>query len=341
LFGYASLLEFKGGQQYKTICDDFYNFLLLYFYEAAVENEGGFYYMVSRDGLTLVDNSTQIYAESFTMAGLAQYFHANPDVPYVDEVFEALFQDIDFNNYDPVNGGYIEYYNTTGGRLAVPQKTAAGHLALLDGLWRVVLYDDAPEPDQGPRLVELINTFDLHFITANSIALSFDQNWNPTSPGMRNFGLELAAVYALHEAAAALNYENITKRVDTLIKQFGPDASTNGYDTNKGGYYISSTNGIVNNVKYYWVQSASLRANWVLYEMTKDPIYLDRIEKTTDFIKSTMVDTQNGEWYIAVADDGSKPEGTYKGTHTKGSMETLFATVNLPARINKYIADEF
>jgi mannobiose 2-epimerase len=343
LYGISSLVNFVDNS-YTTIAQDLFDFMDSFLYEEGLE-PGSFYYMVSRNGSLLLDNSTQFYAESVALRALAQFYFATGQ-EYLDGFFENLFNEMDLLYHDPVYGGYLEYYNDSGQAFVNgPFKTLAGHITFLDALYHIFAYDSNPNPNELPRLNEVINLFLTNFIQVeNYLHPIFNPDWSLYGPPLELFGYELYAIEVLRSAANVLNYANVTQAVNSLVQGFGPMASTNGYDNAAGGYYYSEQSGsITDNRKVYWVQTASMWGNWNLYELTQDPTYLDRIEGTISFIQANLVDQTYGEWFYSVEKNplNPYPDGTNKGTQTKGAQWTISATVVLPNRINTYIAENF
>jgi len=315
-----------------------YTFLTESFYDRGIDY-GQFFSIISRDGLTVIDDSFQIYAEAFTILGIAQYYAVTNDQRVIG-YFEELFDDIDRNSHDTVYGGYNNTYDPYGNPYNATRKDVFAHLALLEAL-NVIYETDPTDLNVPPRLLEIFNIFVNTIIQpTNYCHQLFDYDWTLLGNPLQNYALDLEIVYTLRKTGQLLGLTNTS---DPIVQVFGVPASDNGYDSTNGGYYWQGPPGAAPSdyTKRYWDQASALLGNWALYDLTKNPIYLDRIEGTIKWITTSQVDTTYGEWFSAVAPDGTFPDGTNKGTYIKSSFHPLRATIYLQNTINSYISSEF
>jgi len=333
LWSYAALSQLKNSTTSWSYMNKLYVFLTESFYQRGIDY-GQFYYLVSRDGATVVDDNFKIYAEAFTILAISKYYEVTQD-EHSFEYFDELTEDMDRQAHDPVYGGFNNTFDPSGNPYTTVSKDTYAHLALMEGFTEQLLVEAGDETVIA-RLGEIVYIFLNRLAQDNYFRQTSTYSWAATGNTNQNYGLDLEAVWALRAAAKALGSNNVT---DDFVKRIGGAASSRGFDNDKGGYFFEGdSNGqVTNKDKVYWVQASSLLGNWELYQITKDTTYLDRIEKTVSWIQNNQVDKDYGEWYETVFAAGNIT--TTKGTHLKSSFHNIRATLWLKSQINTYADD--
>jgi len=320
-----------------TTSQNLFNFLIQSFYQVG-EIYGNFYYLVDRNGSTILDDTYHIYAEAFTLLGLGQYYTFNNN-EIIQLYFEHLLTDMDYSAHDPVYGGYNATYDPYGNPYSPPiVKDVFSHLVLLEAL--TFLYQLDPTDDEiHTQLLEVYDLFFTQIVQSQPpyVQPYFAYNWNKVGGAIQFYGVDLETVWAIYQAAEALGFTNDTIQ---FLTSFGAAASSAGFDNNYGGYFYSGVpGGAANNLtKEYSTQCSSLLGNWQLYVITKDETYLSRMESTITWLSTYQTDSQYGELYEAVVDNGTVVSSTDKGTQTKSSFHDIRATFYLQQQINSYVS---
>lgn len=331
LWSYATLSQLKDSTTNREYLNKLYIFLTESFYQRGIDY-GQFYYLVNRFGNETLNDRFELYAEAYTILGIAKYYDVTQD-EHSFEYFDELQEDIDRSAHDPVYGGYNTSYDRFGNPFPTTSKDTFTHLALMEAFTEQLVVDYADD-ELKARLGEIISIF-LNNLTQqeNYFRQLSTYSWGPSTVTTQNYGLDLEAIWALRAATKILDSNAVT---DDFVKRIGGAASSRGFDSEKGGYFFEGNpdGQVTNKDKVYWVQASSLLGNWELYTITKDNTYLDRIEKTISWIQNDQVDKDYGEWYERVDANGTVVD--IKGSHYKSSFHNIRATLWLKSFIDEY-----
>jgi mannobiose 2-epimerase len=144
-----------------------------------------------------------------------------------------------------------------------------------------------------------------------------------------SYGHDLETSWLLVEAAESLGRPTdpaITKAALTL----GATSAEWGFDAQKGGYFEEGppASAPTKREKIWWIQAEALPGLYQLYLLSKDTKYIDRLQRTLEFIESHQADRQFGGWYWGISEDGKiGPRGDGKGEEWKAAYHDLRATV--------------
>ncbi|RYY25824.1 MAG: N-acyl-D-glucosamine 2-epimerase, partial [Chitinophagaceae bacterium] len=191
-----------------------------YFCQYFIDPEyGGVYWTITADGSPL-DTKKQIYALSFAIYGLSEYYIASGDESAL-ETAVRLYHDIITHSYDNRFGGYIEalgrdWRSMEDLRLsdkdANARKSMNTHLHVLEGFAN--LYRIWPDEALKLKLKELVKLFLKHIISKDTyhLQLFFDDDWTPGSE-LVSYGHDVEAAWLIQEAAAGLGDELLFQEV--------------------------------------------------------------------------------------------------------------------------------
>src|SRR5687768_15519426 len=103
LWSFSAAYNLTGNKQYLLMAERAYEYICNYFID---DIYGGVYWTVDYKGDPL-DTKKQIYALSFAVYGLSEYFNASRDIN-ARKLAVGLYETMVRHSYDPVYGGYIE-----------------------------------------------------------------------------------------------------------------------------------------------------------------------------------------------------------------------------------------
>lgn len=270
------------------IADNLYRFLTAHFLDP---QDNSFFLITARDG-TLVDRTKLLYGQSFAIYGLARYGVAFARTEAM-ELALACFHALDKNHHDEVEGGYLQAENPwlTGGA----EKEINTHIHLMEAF--AELYRARPDPLLGERLRELVRIVALKVPGPHGSARThFRRDWTPVGPSTVSYGHDIETAWLLLDAQSALGEENAPIKESAI--RMGSVAAREGFDANRGGLFDHGIpgSGPIHRRKIWWVQAEALTGLWTLFELTGDPVYLDKLESTLDWIETRQLDRQSGEW---------------------------------------------
>jgi len=276
------------------------------------EEFGGTYWMLNADG-TPADTKKQIYSQAFFIYALVEFYRASGDETALEKAKE-LFSMIEKHSFDIEKNGYFEAYSKNwillddlrlSDKDANEKKTMNTHLHILEAYTN--LYRVWKEPELQKKLKNLIEIFIDKIINkaTNHLDLFFDENWNCKS-SLISYGHDIEASWLLYEAAIVLDNNLIIKNVNDIAIKIA-DAASEG---------VQENGGIINEKNYatghldtnydWWPQAEAVIGLYNAYQLSKNQTYLQKSISEWNFIKSNIVDKQNGEWFWSVMSDGKK-----------------------------------
>ena len=315
----------------------------LYIIEYLIDKEhGGVLWTVDYAGNPL-DTKKQVYAIAFTIYALSEYYMASGKE---DARLKAisLYHLLVERSYDPVKTGYFEAFTRdwqpiTDLRLSAKdaneKKTMNTHLHVLEAYTN--LYRTWPNYELKHQITGLINNFLDHFIDTktNHLLLFFDEDWNSKST-LVSYGHDIEATWLLQEAAEVIK-DNLLLEKLKKINVAVAGATIEGIDTDGGLWYEyePADNHLVKE-KHWWVQAEAIVGFYNTWQITGDDKYLNLSKRCWDFIKSKILDKQNGEWFWGVDEKGDVMIAEDKVGIWKCPYHNSRACIEIIRRIKKY-----
>ena len=106
LWTFSAAFNLTRDENYLKVADRAFNYLS----EKFIDKEfGGVYWTVNADG-TPLDTKKQIYALSFAIYGLSEYYKASGNKKAKENAVR-LYEELVEHSYDKIYGGYFEAYN--------------------------------------------------------------------------------------------------------------------------------------------------------------------------------------------------------------------------------------
>lgn len=271
---------------------------------------GGVYWMLDAKGKPL-DTKKQVYAVAFTIYALSEYFIASK-VEQSKNLAISLYTDLLAHSYDQQNGGYFEAFSRDWKALedlrlsnkdANEKKTMNTHLHVLEAF--TTLYRIWPDEQLKNNIIGLIDNFTSHILNkeTGNLILFLDENWNQKSD-IISYGHDIEAAWLLLEAAEALHDQKLIDEIKILALQMAT-ISKNGIDTDGSLWYeFDPSNHHFVKEKHWWVQAEALVGFFNAWQISGDESFLQISLNNWAFVKSKIIDHQNGEWFWGITETG-------------------------------------
>ena len=312
-----------------------------YFIEHFFDHEyGGVYWSVDYQGQPL-DTKKQFYAIGFAIYGLSEYARATGDHEALDYALQ-LFDCVEEHALDPLYNGYIEactrdwqpmadmrlsdfdanYPKSQNTHLHIIESYANLYRCLLEQQ-RAVSCDYVPVigavlpvsiaiPQEmfirvGAALRNIIGIFLNHILNPEThhLDLFFEMDWTRGAGQLESYGHDIECSWLIHEAALVLGDQDVLAKVEPVVREVAK-ASEKGLRPD--GSMIHEANldtGHVDDDLHWWVQAENIVGWFNIWQHFGDAEAFGRVEKCWGYIKSQLIDWDNGEWFWSRHPDGS------------------------------------
>ncbi len=312
-----------------------------YIIEYFVDKEyGGVYWSVDYKGNPL-DTKKQFYAIGFAIYGMSEYARATGDKEALDYALQ-LFDSIEEHAFDNEYNGYIEACTREWGTIADMRlseldanypKSQNTHLHIIEpytNLYRCLQELRAAETcdyvpvlgsvlpidisvsqevvDRVERaLRNLIDIFTDKILNPEThhLDLFFDMDWTRGAGHLESYGHDIECSWLMHEAALVLGDRYVLDKVEPIVRMVA-EASAKGLRPD--GSMIHEANldtGHVDDDLHWWVQAENVVGWFNLYQYFGDKDALEKAQRCWDYIKTQLIDWENGEWHWSRHPDGT------------------------------------
>ncbi|MBV7328142.1 AGE family epimerase/isomerase [Chloroflexi bacterium TSY] len=298
------------------------------------EQNGGWYYCISRDGTQVLDASKQPYGLAFAAYSLAEFARLAKDVAQRPLRERDVLRDaIETNElvmekcWDKQYGGLPNKF-TPDWQLLDPIKRVDTHMHTMEGV--SALYHATRESSYLDRLNLLANTIlgrigvDGCYDTDHGCTKEmFHPDWSEAldrTDGLCNFGHVTEAGWFIAKLAAYTGNERQAQLARGLIDW----AIQHGFDQTSGGLfdYGQPRGKVVRHQKVWWNQAELLGALAFLLRTTGEQSDLTLLEMHINFIDQYQLDQQHGEWYPTLNADGTV-NADHKGSRWKSPYHVM------------------
>jgi len=305
LWTFASAYRILKDQRYLDMAMRARNMILEHFYD---QQNGGTFWSLNPDGSPL-DTKKQIYAIAFTIYGLAELNRATGDGKALEYAIK-LFNSIEDHSFDSEKDGYFEAFTRTWDPIedmrlsdkdANESKTMNTHLHVLEAY--TCLFRVWKNPLLEKRLRGLIEVFENHILGPDGhLRLFFDNEWN-CGYSIVSYGHDIEASWLIHEAAIVLGDPDVLTRIESLVPYI-VSAAGEGF-SQKGGMIYEKHEDSTDEDRHWWVQAETVVGYFNLWDSFSQQSGLENALMCWDFIKSSLIDRENGEWFWSLRADGS------------------------------------
>ena len=272
---------------------------------------GGIYWELDYKGNPL-DTKKQIYAIGFAIYGLSEYARATGDeeaLAYAQQLFDVIEQ----HSFDSEQNGYVEaltrdWQPIEDMRLSDKdeneKKTMNTHLHILEpytNLYRV--WKDEQLERQLRNLIEVFITRILDPQTGH-LNLFFEEDWT-NKYRIYSYGHDIEASWLIHEAALVLGDPEVLKRIEPIIIRIA-QAADEGLNPDGSMIYENFLDKQkIDRELHWWVQAENVVGHINLYQHFGDTEALDTAVRCWEFIKTKLIDREQGEWHWSLLPDGT------------------------------------
>ena len=303
LWAFSSAYNLTGNKDYLNMAKRAFQYITNYFIDKV---NGGIYWTINYKGEPL-DTKKQIYALSFAIYGLSEFYLASKNQQAKETAIE-LYHLIVKHSYDKINGGYVEALSEDWKEIddlrlskkdANEKKSMNTHLHVLEGFAN--LYRIWTDEVLKNKIDELIHIFLNHIIDKNTnhLILFFDEKWNAKS-NIISYGHDIEAAWLMQEAAEIINDSELIERVKLKSVQLA-NAVTEGLDKDGGLWYEydENKNHLIKE-KHSWPQAESMIGFFNAWQLTGNESFLEKSLNSWRFIQEHILDIKNGEWFWGV-----------------------------------------
>ena len=272
---------------------------------------GGIYWELDYKGNPL-DTKKQIYAIGFAIYGLSEYARATGDeeaLAYAQQLFDVIEQ----HSFDSEQNGYVEaltrdWQPIEDMRLSDKdeneKKTMNTHLHILEpytNLYRV--WKDEQLERQLRNLIEVFITRILDPQTGH-LNLFFEEDWT-NKYRIYSYGHDIEASWLIHEAALVLGDPEVLKRIEPIIIRIA-QAADEGLNPDGSMIYENFLDKQkIDRELHWWVQAENVVGHINLYQHFGNTEALDTAVRCWEFIKTKLIDHEQGEWHWSLLSDGT------------------------------------
>ena len=282
---------------------------------------GGFYWEVDTTGTKVSRPQKHLYGQAFGLYALSEYYLASGN-PEALALAHRLFALIESRAHDDQYGGYREFFARDWSAPAAAEKSPLGappdmklmntHLHLLEAY---TTYVRAGGPLRArERLAELV-AVESHAVIRQGWMASTDRHrrdWSPVldDPNLRvSYGHDIENIWLIGDALRALDQP--TGPYHDLFRALFDTALKYGFDEAGGGFFEGGLPGkpADRRAKIWWVQAEALVSALAMFELTREPRYVEVFARTWEFVNTKQTDWASGEWHEAVEPDGRPRRG--------------------------------
>ena len=337
LWSFSAAYRVLGKQEYLDTATRAKDYIIDHFID---KEYGGVYWSLDYKGNPL-DTKKQFYAIGFVIYGMSEYARATGDREALECALQ-LFDCIEEHAFDREHNGYIEACTREWGEIADMRlseldanypKSQNTHLHIIEpytNLLRAIRELQATQscdyvPVLGSVLPTGIAVPDSSLLTLHSslknlidiftdkilnpethhLDLFFDMDWTRGAGHLESYGHDIECSWLLHEATLVLGDEEVLKKVEPIV-QMVAKASEKGLRPD--GSMIHEANldtGRVDDDLHWWVQAENVVGWYNVYQYFGDEAALDKAVRCWEYIKTQLIDYENGEWFWSRHSDGT------------------------------------
>jgi cellobiose epimerase len=304
---------------------------------------GGFFWEVDPTGTKLLRPHKHLYGQAFALYALSEYYLATSNSQAI-ALANRLFDLVDGRAHDAEYGGYREFFARDWSApppdvtpyLGPPadHKRMNTHLHLTEALI-TYLRAGAP-PSARDRLSELVAILSQGVVRKGWVACTdrHRRDWTPVlDSGTRvSYGHDLENIWFIVDALRTLDQP--VAPYCALFRDLFEYALRYGYDRTAGGFFDRGLprKAADRRSKIWWVQAEALVSALTMFELTREPLYVDVFERTWRFVDSSQTDWSSGEWHEAIDPDG-RPRAGNKAHPWKAGYHNGRALIEAVERI--------
>ena len=301
---------------------------------------GGVFWSVDYKGQPL-NTRKQFYAIGFAIYGLTEYVRATGDREALEYALQ-LYDCVEEYAFDREHNGYIEACSREWGKIADMRlseldanfpKSQNTHLHIIEPytnllrclkelhakescdyvpvLGSVLPVDVSVSPETimavEASLRNLIDIFTDRILNPEThhLDLFFEMDWTRGAGHLESYGHDIECSWLMHEAALVLGDQKVLRKVEAVVREVAK-ASEKGLRPDGSMIHEANlTTGHVDDDLHWWVQAENVVGWFNLWQHFGDEEALERASRCWEYIKTQLIDWENGEWHWSRHPDGS------------------------------------
>lgn len=308
LWTFSAAFRMFGDAGYQATARRAYEYLQSAFRD---NEQGGVYWSVDAAGGPVNDRK-HVYAQAFTIYGLAEYVRAFAE-PEALAWAQELFSLVEAHTHDDEYGGNIEcrardWSQLDDMRLSDKEPPAAKTMNTLLHLMEAYtnlrwVWDGAA---LAARHAALIRLFADHIVdpAEKRLRLFFDRDWRAL-PDHVSPGHDIEGSWLLTEAAEVNEDRELIDRVSAVSVELAEQVLHTGLDAQGFVVYQAGDAAHRDSDRHWWPQAEGMVGFWNAYQLSARPEFEQASLRLWDLIESTFVDRAHGEWYKVIRPDGA------------------------------------
>jgi mannobiose 2-epimerase len=186
------------------------------------------------------------------------------------------------------------------------------------------------------QIKKLIRTFLDHIIDQHTghFNLFFEKDWT-IKAGVISYGHDIEGAWLLTEAAEAIGDMELLREVEHAALKMTDASIKEGTDADGSLFYErEGAGGVLDSDKHWWPQAEAMVGLINAYQLSGDEKYLRKSRDVWHFIKHSLLDKKNGEWFWRVDKNGVVGEDNDKAGSWKCPYHNSRACMEAVSRIN-------
>ncbi|WP_440897705.1 AGE family epimerase/isomerase [Amphibacillus sp. Q70] len=325
LWTFSAAYRILKDEKYLKMADHLYQFLQ----DKLIDHEHkGIYWLLNYKGEPK-DTRKHIYAQSFALYGLSEYYRVTQKQEALDLALE-LYDLMETVGFDQESQAYKEEFNREWIEMpnemlsengVVAEITMNTHIHILEAYTN--LYKAHPTEELKFRLETLLKVHyeKIYQQDTHCLGVFFDRQWNNIIP-LKSFGHDIEAAWLMDDTIHTLAIEN--EAYNKMIIDISYNISNYAIQTD-GSLINEEENGHLDYTRVWWVQAEAIVGFYNAYQRTGDEQFLERIRGLWNYIKTVIHDSRpGGEWYWSIKPDGTPTERDlvepWKASYHNGRM---------------------
>jgi mannobiose 2-epimerase len=314
LWTYAAAYRLYGDPAYLRTSRHAYDYLTHTFWDS---DYGGVYWTVDAAGRPVNDRK-HVYAQAFSIYGLAEYYRATGDAESL-KLAQELFHLVERHSFDAINQGNVEcrgraWEAVDDMRLSAYEpncsKSMNTILHVMEAYCNLLRAWD--EAELRVKLVGLVRVFLEHVIDPHThhLQLFFDDEWHRLPPAALSFGHDIEASWLLVEAAEVLGDKALLAQArDAAIAIAG---AVYREALNPDGSFVHEVHeGQRDADKHWWEHAEAVVGLYNAYQLSAHDEFAQAAYKCWEYIERHFVDRAHGGWF-KILDSQGRPHDHHK-----------------------------
>ena len=337
LWSFSAAYRVLGKEEYLEAATRAKEYIINHFIDPEY---GGAYWSVDSKGQPL-DTKKQFYAIGFMIYGFSEYARATGNREALEYALQ-LFDCIEEHAFDHEYNGYIEactrdwqpiadmrlseldanypksqnthlhiiepYANLLRTLRELQAKQTCDYVPVLGSVLPVdvaVSAEDMIRVEAALRNIIDIFTDKILNPETHHLDLFFEMDWTRGAGHLESYGHDIECSWLMHEAALVLGDQDVLRKVEPIV-QMVAKASEKGLRPDGSMIHEANlTTGHVDDDLHWWVQAENVVGWYNIYQHFGDESALEKAANCWDYIKTQLIDYENGEWFWSRRKDGT------------------------------------